>query len=143
MDRRAGGRPAEGLATPSCGLEEGMNVELVRRMTFQAAHALPRVPPEHKCRRMHGHGYTVEIAVRGRVDPEKGWLVDFGELGAVLEPIRRELDHRVLNEIPGLENPTAENLAVWIWQRLARRVPGLHRVSVFESETSGCHFYGP
>ncbi|MBD3336530.1 MAG: 6-carboxytetrahydropterin synthase QueD [Candidatus Eisenbacteria bacterium] len=117
-------------------------MELVRSLHFQAAHHLPNVAPDHKCRRMHGHAYRVEVCLKGPVDPQKGWLLDFGEIGAHVEPLRRELDHTVLNEIPGLENPTAELLAGWIWKRLQTVLPHLHRVSVFESETSGCHYYG-
>lgn len=119
-----------------------MNIELVKRMTFQAAHELPKVPETHKCRRMHGHSYKVEVAVRGPVDPETGWLMDFGDINKRLRPICEELDHRVLNDVEGLENPTAEILAAWVWRRLAADLPGLHRVSVFESDSSGCHYYG-
>ncbi|MBU1699208.1 MAG: 6-carboxytetrahydropterin synthase QueD [Candidatus Eisenbacteria bacterium] len=119
-----------------------MMVELVRTFTFQAAHYLPKVSEDHKCRHMHGHAYRVEVSLRGPVNPETGWLVDFGEIAIVLDPIRKELDHTILNEIPGLENPTAEILSAWIWQRVTAGIPYLHRVSVFESENSGCHYLG-
>jgi 6-pyruvoyltetrahydropterin/6-carboxytetrahydropterin synthase len=122
--------------------QEIVNIELVKSMTFQAAHELPKVPEDHKCRRMHGHSYKVEVAVRGPVDPDTGWLMDFGDINLRLRPIREELDHRVLNDVEGLENPTAENLAAWIWKRLSVNLPDLTRVSVFESESSGCHYYG-
>jgi 6-pyruvoyltetrahydropterin/6-carboxytetrahydropterin synthase len=119
-----------------------MNIELVRSFTFQAAHFLPNVPEEHKCRQMHGHAYRVEVSLRGPVNPETGWLVDFGDIAKILDPIRTELDHTILNEITGLENPTAEILSAWIWTRVVPGLSQLNRVSVFESENSGCHYYG-
>jgi 6-pyruvoyltetrahydropterin/6-carboxytetrahydropterin synthase len=119
-----------------------MNVELVRSFTFQAAHALPKVPETHKCRRMHGHSYRIEVAVRGPVDPDTGWLIDFAEIEERVEPVRKRLDHRVLNDVEGLENPTAEHLAAWIWERIRTDLPGLHRVTVYETDSSGCHYHG-
>jgi 6-pyruvoyltetrahydropterin/6-carboxytetrahydropterin synthase len=91
---------------------------------------------------MHGHAYRIEVALRGPVDPQTGWLIDFGDVEKHLRPVRDELDHEVLNDIEGLENPTAEHLAAWIWRKLSPNLPGLHRVSVFESASSGCHYYG-
>ena len=89
-----------------------MHVELTREFRFESAHRLPMVPPDHKCFRMHGHSYRIEVQVAGPIDPATGWLIDFGEIAARVEPIlKAELDHRVLNDVPGLENPTAELLA--------------------------------
>ena len=108
-----------------------MHVELVKEFRFESAHRLPRVPAEHKCFRMHGHSFRVEVAVAGEVDPELGWLVDFGEIAARVEPVlRQELDHRVLNDVPGLENPTSEVLAAWLWNRLGALVPHLAAITV-------------
>ncbi len=119
-----------------------MRVELAKTFTFEAAHHLPHVPPQHKCRRLHGHSYRVEIVVRGEVDPELGWLMDFDAIRQAFEPIRLQLDHYYLNDIPGLENPTSEILARWIWERLAPALPCLYRVSIAETCTSACHYYG-
>lgn len=112
-------------------------------MTFEAAHRLPNAPEGHKCARLHGHSYRVRVYVRGPVDPHLGWFMDLGELRERLEPVRLQLDHYYLNEIEGLQNPTSENLARWIWERLAPNLPGLCRIEVMETCTSGCRYEGP
>ncbi|HEV7920851.1 MAG TPA: 6-carboxytetrahydropterin synthase QueD [Thermoanaerobaculia bacterium] len=117
-------------------------VELVKDFDFEAAHLLPNVPAGHKCRRLHGHSFRGEVAVRGEVDPRTGWLIDFAELKQVVDPIVRELDHYYLNDIPGLENPTSEMLAAWIFRRLSGTVPGLYRVTIEETCSSRCHYFG-
>lgn len=118
-------------------------MEVFKTFRIEAAHFLPNVPPEHKCRRMHGHSFRVEIRVEGEVAEAAGWVVDFAELSAAFAPLHAELDHHCLNEVPGLENPTSENLAIWIWDRLEPRVAGLVAVSVHETCTSGCRYEGP
>jgi 6-pyruvoyltetrahydropterin/6-carboxytetrahydropterin synthase len=119
-----------------------MRVELRRKYRFSAAHHLPRAPEGHKCRRLHGHSYEVEVAVRGTVDPETGWLLDYGAIDEQVGPIIAELDHTTLNEVPGLENATSEILCAWLWERLSPRLPGLYRVSVAETCAAECHYYG-
>lgn len=116
-------------------------MEIFREFTFEAAHRLPKVPEGHKCARLHGHSYRVEIHVHGDVDPVTGWLMDFGDLKKAFEPVRQQLDHRYLNEVPGLDNPTSELLARWIWQRLVDTLP-LSAVVVRETCTSGCVYRG-
>ena len=116
-------------------------MEIFREFTFEAAHRLPYVPEGHKCGRLHGHSYRAEVHVRGEVDPATGWILDFAEIKAAFKPIEDTLDHRYLNEIEGLENPTSENLARWIWQRLECHLP-LARVVVRETCTSGCVYEG-
>jgi 6-pyruvoyltetrahydropterin/6-carboxytetrahydropterin synthase len=117
-------------------------VELVKDFRFEAAHFLPNVPDGHKCRRIHGHSFKGEVAVRGPLDPKLGWVIDFADLRHAVDPIVDRLDHYLLNEIEGLENPTAELLAIWIWRQLEGKVPGLHRVTLEETCTSRCHYYG-
>jgi len=120
-----------------------MRVELVREFHFEAAHRLPRVPPDHKCHRMHGHSYRVEVQVAGEVDPDLGWLVDFGDIAARVDPVlKQELDHRVLNDVPGLENATSEVLAAWLWRRLGPLVPHLSAITVHETCTARCTYRG-
>ena len=119
-----------------------MIVELVKEFSFEAAHHLPKVPKDHKCRRLHGHSYRVCITVKGEVDDEMGWLVDYGEIKACIEPIRQRLDHYYLNEIEGLENPTSEVLARWIWDRLVDDLPLLHSIQVHETCESSCIYRG-
>ena len=118
-------------------------IELVKDFRFEAAHWLPNVPDGHKCRRMHGHSFRGEVAVRGEIDPKTGWVIDFADLRSAVEPIVKRLDHYLLNEIEGLENPTAERLAVWIWQHVAPALPSLFRVTIEETCTSRCHYFGP
>ena len=117
--------------------------EIFREFTFEAAHRLPNVPDGHKCSRLHGHSYRVQVAVTGEVDPALGWVMDFGDIKEAWRPLDALLDHYLLNEIPGLENPTSENLAVWIWGRLESLLPGLSAVTVRETCTSGCTYRGP
>ncbi len=120
-----------------------MRVELVKEFTFEAAHRLPRLPAEHKCRRLHGHSYRVAVTVEGKANPLTGWLMDYGEIQQAMQPLLdQHLDHAYLNEVEGLENPTSENLARWIWKKLKGRLPGLKRVSVYETCTTGCHYEG-
>jgi 6-pyruvoyltetrahydropterin/6-carboxytetrahydropterin synthase len=109
-------------------------VEIYKEFTFEAAHRLPNVPTDHKCYRLHGHSYRVQIWVRGEVDPKLGWVMDFSTIKEAFEPLRLKLDHYYLNEIAGLEIPTSEVLAKWIWDRLS--LPGLTKVLVSETCTS-------
>jgi 6-pyruvoyltetrahydropterin/6-carboxytetrahydropterin synthase len=118
------------------------HLELVKDFRFEAAHFLPNVPDGHKCRRIHGHSFKGEVAVRGPVDPLLGWVMDFADLKAVVDPIVNRLDHYLLNEIDGLANPTSEVLAVWIFDRLAPKLPLLVRVTIEETCTSRCHYRG-
>ena len=117
-------------------------VEIFKEFTFEAAHRLPRVPEGHKCARLHGHSFRVVVHVEGPVGAETGWVQDFADLKDAFEPLYRQLDHNYLNEVPGLENPTSEELARWIWQRLKPRLPGLSKVVVRETCTSGCVYDG-
>lgn len=117
--------------------------EIFREFAFEAAHRLPNVPEGHKCSRLHGHSYRVQVAVIGAVDPTLGWVMDFGDIKDAWRPLDTALDHFYLNDLPGLENPTSENLAVWIWQRLQDALPGLSSVTVRETCTSGCTYRGP
>jgi 6-pyruvoyltetrahydropterin/6-carboxytetrahydropterin synthase len=117
-------------------------VELFREFSFEAAHRLPNVPAAHKCARLHGHSYHVEVRVQGPVNAQSGWVMDFAEITTAFAPVREQLDHHYLNEIPGLENPTSENLAVWIWDRLRDALP-LSAIVVRETHTSGCVYRGP
>jgi 6-pyruvoyltetrahydropterin/6-carboxytetrahydropterin synthase len=117
-------------------------VELVKDFRFEAAHFLPHVPAGHKCRRMHGHSFRGEVAVRGTIDPAIGWLIDFADLKRAVDPVVDRLDHYLLNEIEGLENPTSELLAIWIWNQLAPKVPHLHRITIEETCSSRCHYFG-
>jgi len=116
-------------------------MEIFREFTFEAAHRLPNVPEGHKCARLHGHSYRVEIRVTGDVGVDTGWVMDFGDVKAAFKPLEEALDHRYLNDVEGLENPTSEHLARWIWDRLIDALP-LSAVTVRETCTSGCTYRG-
>lgn len=120
-----------------------MHVRLVKQFSFEAAHSLPTFPDGHKCRRLHGHSFRAEVVVEGDAPPDRGYLLDYGQLKSACEPLRQQLDHRLLNEIPGLENPTSEVLARWIWDRLKPALPLLAEVVVHETCTSRCHYRCP
>jgi 6-pyruvoyltetrahydropterin/6-carboxytetrahydropterin synthase len=119
-----------------------MRVELSKEFRFEAAHHLPMVPPDHKCHRLHGHSFRIEVTVAGEMDPATGWLMDFADVTARVAPLVRELDHRTLNEIPGLENATSEVLCHWLWARLAPALPGLAAITVHETCTARCTVRG-
>ena len=106
---------------------------ITKAFTFDAAHWLPGVPEDHKCRRLHGHTYQVVVALEGELDPKLGWVVDYGEVSRVVDPVIRELDHYCLNDIPGLENPTAEILATWLYRRLLPDLPQLADITIRET----------
>ena len=118
-------------------------MEIRKSFTIEAAHRLPNVPPGHKCARLHGHSFNVDIAVGGPIDPEKGWIMDYGEIKQAFQPILDQLDHNYLNDVPGLPNPTSENLALWIWERLKPELHNLTAVIVHETCTTTCEYRGP
>jgi 6-pyruvoyltetrahydropterin/6-carboxytetrahydropterin synthase len=119
-----------------------MTTTIFREFSFEAAHQLPNVPAGHKCARLHGHSFRVSVHVTGPVDPVTGLVMDFAELKAAFAPLHDQLDHRFLNEVAGLQNPTSENLARWVWDRLVDRLP-LTEIVVRETCTSGCSYRGP
>lgn len=117
-------------------------MEIFKAFTLESAHRLPNVPAGHKCARVHGHSFRVEVHVSGPVDERLGWVMDFADVKAVFDPLYRQLDHHYLNDVPGLENPTSENLARWIWQKLKPALPQLSAVVVHETCTSGARYTG-
>ena len=119
-----------------------MHVRLTKSFRFEAAHWLPTFPEGHKCRRMHGHSYHVDVVVAGEVPETDGYLIDYGRIKAAIAPVEQQLDHYILNDIEGLANPTAEVLARWIWQRLKPALPLLDEIIVHETCTSACAYRG-
>jgi 6-pyruvoyltetrahydropterin/6-carboxytetrahydropterin synthase len=119
-----------------------MIVRLSKTFHFEAAHDLPTFPDGHKCRRLHGHSFRFDVVVEGEVDPAKGYLIDYGDIKKAAEPVVRRLDHYYLNEISGLENPTSENLAKWIWDQLSAALPHLSMIVVHETCTTTCEYRG-
>lgn len=119
-----------------------MNVRLLKEFRFEAAHRLPKVPTGHKCARLHGHSFKIELSIVGPVNPETGWFMDFGDVDRVWLPLFDQLDHNYLNDIEGLENPTSENLAGWLWVRLKPELPALERVIVHETCDARCEYDG-
>lgn len=119
-----------------------MKVELRKSFQFEAAHHLPHLPRSHKCRRLHGHSFKVEIVVAGECDVKLGWLMDYAEITRIFRPIWEQLDHRYLNEVRGLENPTSEVIAAWIWRKLKPKLPLLTEVAVAETCTASAVYRG-
>ena len=118
-------------------------MDVFKEFTFEAAHRLPNVPLEHKCARLHGHSFRVAVHVEGEVGDESGWVVDFADIERAFAPLHEQLDHRYLNEVAGLDNPTSERVAVWIWDRLSLTLAGLSKVVVRETCTAGVEYSGP
>lgn len=117
-------------------------MEIFKTFTIEAAHRLPNLPENHKCRRLHGHSFRVALHLTGPIAERAGWVQDFAEITTAFEPLYQQLDHNYLNEVPGLENPTSENLARWIWDRLKPGLPQLSQVEVRETCTTGCVYRG-
>jgi 6-pyruvoyltetrahydropterin/6-carboxytetrahydropterin synthase len=119
-----------------------MRIELVREYRFEAAHRLPRLPATHKCARLHGHSFRFEVLLEGEVDERTGFLIDFGDVDTIMQPVLARLDHYYLNEVEGLENPTSEVLAAWLWRRLEALQPMLQAVTVAETCDARCTYRG-
>lgn len=117
-------------------------VRLSREFTFEAAHRLPNVPEGHKCARLHGHSFRINLVCEGEVDERTGWLIDFAQIKQAFAPVYDQLDHRYLNDVEGLANPTAEHLAMWIWSKTKPRLPQLAEVGVAETCATGCVYRG-
>jgi 6-pyruvoyltetrahydropterin/6-carboxytetrahydropterin synthase len=113
-----------------------------KEFVFEAAHLLPHVPPGHKCGRLHGHSFRAQVFVRGEMGGETGWVVDFAEIKTAFGPLYDQLDHNFLNDIEGLENPTSEVLARWIFDGLRPLLPGLCKVVLHETCTAGAVYEG-
>ena len=115
---------------------------LYKQFTFDAAHYLPKLPDDHKCRQMHGHTYYLTIFIEGEVLKEQGWILDFGDIKKTLKPVLDIIDHTLLNNIPGLENPTAELFTIWLWNKIKPLLPELKKIELKETPTSGVIYEG-
>lgn len=117
-------------------------MEIYKVFAFDAAHFLPNVPEGHKCKNMHGHTYHLTVFIQGSPDPELGWIIDFKDLKDRVAPVVDLLDHKIINDVPGLENPTAENITVWFWDQLKPMLPALSRIELKETPTTGVIYSG-
>ena len=117
-------------------------MDLFFRFDFAAARYLPNLSASHRCHRLHGHTFHVELTIRGEVGRDTGWIVDFDDVDRIIGELKDDLDHRQLNDIPGLENPTTERVAEWLWARIVARFAGLYRVTVQEHPSRGVSYYG-
>lgn len=118
-------------------------MQLRKTYHFEAAHFLPYLPEGHKCKRLHGHSFRFEVVIEGPCDPNLGWVMDYAEISAVVNPVRDQLDHYLLNAIPGLGNPTSENIAIWLWKEIKPHLPMLDEIVVAETCTARCVYHGP
>jgi 6-pyruvoyltetrahydropterin/6-carboxytetrahydropterin synthase len=117
-------------------------MDIFKVFTIEAAHRLPNVPEGHKCARLHGHSFRIELHLSGEIDEQVGWVMDFADVKAAFKPIYDRLDHHYLNDIPGLENPTSEVLARWIFEQAKPVLPLLSTVVVHETCTAGSRYHG-
>lgn len=115
---------------------------LFKKFSFDAAHFLPNVPEGHKCREVHGHTYLLTVYLEGKPDPQLGWVMDFSLMKQAIEPVVKRLDHKLLNHIEGLSNPTCENIAQWLWEQLKPQLPLLSKIELYETPTSGVVYEG-
>jgi 6-pyruvoyltetrahydropterin/6-carboxytetrahydropterin synthase len=119
-----------------------MKARLTKDFFFESAQTLPKAPAGHKCSKMHGHSFKVEISVEGEVDPATGWIYDHARISGAMKPLVDLLDHAYLNDIPGLENPTIELMAAWFWQKLEAQCPGLCEIVIHETPVARCVYRG-
>jgi len=117
-------------------------MEIYKEFSFDSAHFLPNVPDGHKCKNMHGHTYRLKVFIEGHPDPHLGWIMDFKELKDAVCPVIDQLDHKLINAIQGLENPTAENITIWIWEQIQPLLPLLSRIELYETPTTGVIYRG-
>jgi len=117
-------------------------MEIFKDFTFDSAHFLPHVEESHKCRHLHGHTYRIRIFCRGHVESHTGWVLDFASIKKAWQPVEKTLDHKLLNDIPGLENPTAERIAIWVWNKLKPSLPLISKIELFETPTCGVAYHG-
>ncbi len=117
-------------------------MEIFKKFTFDSAHYLPNVPDGHKCKNMHGHTYRLTAYFSGPLDSDLAWVKDFADIKAVVKPIVDLLDHQVLNDIDGLENPTCEVIAIWLWDRIKPKLPNLSKIELYETVSSGVVYTG-
>jgi 6-pyruvoyltetrahydropterin/6-carboxytetrahydropterin synthase len=122
--------------------DKGGTLEIFKVFTIDAAHRLPHVPDGHKCGRLHGHTFQIEVHIQGPLDPQFGWIIDFADVKSAFRPIEDQLDHHYLNEVAGLENPTSENIARWVYENLKPALPGLSKIVIRETCSSGCIYTG-
>lgn len=115
---------------------------IFKEFTFDSAHFLPNVEVGHKCKEMHGHTYRLRVWIEGKPDPVIGWVMDFADLKKIIKPVIEKIDHTVLNNIVGLENPTCEHIAIWIWDNIKPLVPALAKIELHETPTSGVIYEG-
>ncbi len=120
-----------------------MVCRLSKEFHFEAAHTLPMVPKDHACARIHGHSFRVVVTIEGEVDPAMGWIYEHKKISQAMAPLLAKLDHQYLNEVEGLENPTLENFAHWLWVRLEGNCPGLYEILIQETPTAWCTYHGP
>lgn len=115
---------------------------IFKKFTFDSAHSLPHVPDGHKCKNVHGHTYLLTVSIEGELDDKFGWVMDFADLKTIMKPVMDQIDHKYLNDVSGLENPTCEILAKWIWDAVVDDLPGLKRIELYETPTSGAVYEG-
>ena len=117
-------------------------MELRQHFQIESARFLPNLESDHPCARMHGHSFKIILTLKGPVDPVAGWVMDYHVITKVMEPILRKLDHRVLNEVDGLSNPTSELLAKWIFDQVIQQIPLLTAVNISETPNTECIYRG-
>lgn len=117
-------------------------MEIYKEFSFDSAHYLPNVDEGHKCRNMHGHTYRLRVVIKGEPDPHYGWLMDFKELKDIVNVVIDKMDHKLINDIDGLQNPTAENITIWIWNQISPLLPHLYRIELYETPTTGVVYHG-
>lgn len=119
-----------------------MKYELKQHFQIESARFLPKLPKTHPCSQVHGHSFKIVLTLLGDLNPEIGWVMDYHEITKIMTPLLAQLDHKLLNEVPGLENPTSELLAKWLFEKVGAQIPLLKQVSIMETPSTECSYPG-
>ena len=117
-----------------------MKFELRQLFRIESARRLTGLPSDHPCSRLHGHSFQIELTLIGDRQEDTGWVIDYHLISSSVGPVLRQLDHRVLNEVPGLENPTTENLCFWLYEKIKTEIPELVQITVRETPETACSY---
>ena len=115
---------------------------IYKKFNIESARSIPNLPKTHPCHHIHGHSFKIIISVQGDVNEQNGFVVDFQDIDDAFDPLKKELDHSYLNDIEDLQNPTSENICIWIWNKIQSSLPNIYKIEIRETDSTGCIYKG-